>query len=158
MKNLSYTLLIFLSFLCTPSWGQEIPNLSDLDRETKSSIELACITSYSDGPVAYARCLNGHLSQMETAPKIPFTKSMLQTAFKKLSKDQRIQVQSNLKDSGFYKSSIDGLYGAGTKKALEAYNNEHLGGSDLTKTENAQNLLLGLVNATPPAETFSPKD
>lgn len=84
--------------------------------------------------------------------------SHLRKVFTTLSKDQRSQIQSNLKASGFYKSPIDGLYGAGTKKALEAYNKRHLSGSDLTKKVNVERLLLSLFSATPPLETFSPKD
>jgi hypothetical protein len=84
--------------------------------------------------------------------------SRLRKVFTSLAKDQRSQIQSNLKASGFYKSSIDGLYGAGTKKALEAYNKQHLSGSDLTKKVNVERLLLSLFSATPPLETFSPKD
>ena len=94
--------------------------------------------------------------KLKTLKKTNTKISVLQKNFKELSKNQRLQVQSNLKDSGFYKSSIDGLYGSGTKKALEAYNREHLGGSDLTKTVNAEILLLGLLDASPPSETFNP--
>ena len=90
------------------------------------------------------------------AVKITDTANTLRKGFDTLSKDQRIQIQSNLKDSGSYKSSIDGLYGSSTKKALDAYNKQHLGGSDLTKAENVQNLLLILIDATPPPETFNP--
>lgn len=43
----------------------------------------------------------------------PYQRSVLHTAFNKLSKNQRKQLQLNLKDLGFYKSSIDGLYGKG---------------------------------------------
>jgi S1-C subfamily serine protease len=71
----------------------------------------------------------------------PTKRSVLRTAFRKLSKERRKQLQSNLKDLGFYKSSIDGLYGKGTAGALTAYNTKHLGGSDLKKSENVAKLI-----------------
>ena len=77
--------------------------------------------------------------------------SQLKTAFKKLSKENRKQLQSNLKDLGFYKSSIDGLYGKGTAGALTAYNKQNLNGADLKKSENVEklfNVVLGLKPAT----------
>jgi S1-C subfamily serine protease len=80
------------------------------------------------------------------AQKTPYSKknikpSVLRTAFKKLSKENRKQLQTNLKDLGFYKSSIDGLYGKGTAGALTTYNKKHLGGSDLKKSENVAKLI-----------------
>ena len=62
-------------------------------------------------------------SKFQYAQKTPYSRkpSVLRTAFKKLSKENRKQLQTNLKDLGFYKSSIDGLYGKGTAGALTAY-------------------------------------
>ena len=90
----------------------------------------------------------------ETKPK----RSALKLAFTNLSENQRKEVQFNLKNLNFYNSSIDGLYGSKTAQALEAYNSEHLGGSDLDKTGSVKRLLFSLVNATPPSETFSPME
>ena len=67
--------------------------------------------------------------------------SLLRTTFKKLSQSQRKLIQSNLKDLGLYKSSIDGLYGKGTAGALTAYNKQYLGGADLKKSANAEKLI-----------------
>ena len=50
------------------------------------------------------------------------TRTILQSTFNKLSKDQRKVIQSNLAAEQFYTSSIDGLYGRGTAAALKAYN------------------------------------
>ena len=66
---------------------------------------------------------------------------VLQTHFKKLSVDKRKQLQSNLKDLDFYKSSIDGLYGKGTAGALTAYNKQNLDGADLRKSANVETLI-----------------
>ena len=74
----------------------------------------------------------------------------MHTAFKKLSKNQRKQIQSNLKSLGFYTSSIDGLYGKGTSGALTAYNKQNLSGGDLKKSQNVTKLInavLGLKSA-----------
>ena len=61
----------------------------------------------------------------------------LKAAFKKLSRDRRKRFQSNLKNLGYYRSFIDGLYGKGTFGALSAYNKKYLGGADLKKSDNA---------------------
>ena len=66
--------------------------------------------------------------------------SLIRSAFIKLSKENRKQLQTNLKDLGFYKSSIDGLYGKGTAGALTAYNRQNLNGADLKKSENVEKL------------------
>ena len=79
--------------------------------------------------------------------------SLLRTHFQQLSKDQRKQLQSNLKDLGLYTSSIDGLYGKGTAAALTAYNKKHLGGSDLKVAANVKKLMdkvLALATAAKP--------
>jgi peptidoglycan hydrolase-like protein with peptidoglycan-binding domain len=67
--------------------------------------------------------------------------SILKKSFINLAKDQRKLVQRNLLDLDYYKSSIDGLYGKGTAGALTAYNKQHLGGSDLKKSANAEKLI-----------------
>ena len=48
--------------------------------------------------------------------------SPLKAVFKKLSRDRRKRFQSTLKNLGYYRSFIDGLYGKGTFGALSAYN------------------------------------
>ena len=73
--------------------------------------------------------------------------TVLRTAFKKLSKETRRQLQTNLKNLDLYKSSIDGLYGKGTAGALTAYNKQNLNGADLKKSKNVEklfNVVLGL--------------
>jgi hypothetical protein len=45
-----------------------IPDLSGLDRETRSSIETACGFEYTEGPAAYARCINSHLRSIGLKP------------------------------------------------------------------------------------------
>jgi hypothetical protein len=48
-----------------------IPNLSGYDRETRQSIEMACISQNSNGPVAYGACLNRQITSLQSAPGIP---------------------------------------------------------------------------------------
>ena len=48
-----------------------IPDLSGYDRETRQSIELACIVKKSDGPVAYGACLNQQIESLNGSPGIP---------------------------------------------------------------------------------------
>ena len=82
--------------------------------------------------------------------------SPLKAAYIKLSKSQREQVQSILSDLGFYKFSIDGLYGKGTAAALTAYNKQNLNGADLLKSGNV-NKLMTAVLALKPSPTPKPK-
>ena len=41
--------------------------------------------------------------------------------FRKFNAEGRIQIQKTLADEGLYTSSIDGLYGAGTRRSIKAY-------------------------------------
>ena len=81
---------------------------------------------------------NKFLNGSTTAPP-------LLTAFINLSEDDRKKVQSILSDLGFYKSSIDGLYGKGTLEALTAYNKKNLDDDDLTKSGNVIKLITVLL-------------
>ena len=67
--------------------------------------------------------------------------SLLKEIFIKLTREKREELQLNLKDLGFYKSSVDGLYGKGTASALLAYNRQHLGGAELKKIGDARQLI-----------------
>ena len=70
----------------------------------------------------------------------------LLTAFINLPENDRKKVQSILLDLGFYKSSIDGLYGKGTLEALTAYNKKNLHDDDLTKSGNVIRLITVLLD------------
>ena len=74
---------------------------------------------------------------------------ILKTTFMSLSKQQRMQLQKNLKSLGFYTSSIDGLFGAGTLVALMEYNKQNLNGAALTKTKNVGNLITAVLKLKP---------
>ena len=92
--------------------------------------------------------------EFQYAKKTSFSKntqkpSPLKNAFIKLSKEKRKQLQSNLKDLGFYRSSIDGLYGKGTAGALTAYNKQNLNGADLNESENVENLINAVLGLKP---------
>jgi len=83
--------------------------------------------------------------------------SLLKAIFNNLTKEKRKELQSNLKDLGFYKSSIDGLYGKGTANALLTYNRQHLGGAELKKTGDASylfNTILALKPSNHPASAI----
>ncbi len=82
---------------------------------------------------------NKFLNGSTTAPP-------LLTAFINLSEDDRKKAQSILSDLGFYKSSIDGLYGKGTLEALTAYNKKNLDDNDLTKSGNVIKLISVLLD------------
>jgi len=48
-----------------------IPSLSGLDDATRQSIELACVTQNTQGPVAYGSCLNKQINALRSSPGIP---------------------------------------------------------------------------------------
>ena len=51
--------------------AQGIPNLSGYDRETRQSMELACVSEKVNGPVAYGTCLNRQIASLQGSPSIP---------------------------------------------------------------------------------------
>ena len=61
----------FVACNYTLAAAQGLPDLSRLDHETRQSIELACITEKSNGPVAYGDCLNKQLNALRGSPGIP---------------------------------------------------------------------------------------
>ncbi len=48
-----------------------IPNLSGYDDETRRTMELACVTERTAGPVAYGACLNRQIASLQNSPGIP---------------------------------------------------------------------------------------
>lgn len=73
----------------------------------------------------------------------------LQSVFNGMSKADRKLIQSNLKNTRLYSSTLDGLYGRGTAKALEAYNKEYLGNADLSKAANVEALFADILKELP---------
>ena len=105
--------------------------------------------TYSTGRKSVGEYKNGNRVRFSTGSTEPVKLSSLKAAYINLSQEQRKQVQSALVDKGFYKFSIDGLYGNGTAAALTAYNQQNMGGADLTKAVNAKkvlNLLLSNIS------------
>jgi S1-C subfamily serine protease len=75
--------------------------------------------------------------------------SPLRQGFTKLSKKQREQIQAALSHLGFYKFTVDGLYGKGTAAALTAYNKQNLNGADLSKSGNVSKLMTAVLALKP---------
>ena len=48
----------------TQDLPKTIANLSGYDKETRRTIELACIGAKTRGPVAYGACLNQHIASL----------------------------------------------------------------------------------------------
>jgi len=48
-----------------------IPNLSGYDSDTRLSMQLACSSKRSDGPVAYGACLDRQIASLQGSPGIP---------------------------------------------------------------------------------------
>ena len=110
------------------------------------------VGTYANGTVEEGIWKDG---TFQYAQKTPYSSkpSLLQVAFTQLSQSQRKQVQSILSNLGFYNSSIDGLYGKGTAKALTSYNKQNLNGADLTKNENAGKLINAILSLEPSPST-----
>jgi S1-C subfamily serine protease len=83
-------------------------------------------------------------SKKRTQTKPPTT--VLKQTFTSLNLTQRRQIQSQLKGLGFYKSTIDGLYGKETASALTDYNKQNLSGADLKKTQNVERLINAILD------------
>jgi hypothetical protein len=75
--------------------------------------------------------------------------SLLQNAFMQLEENQRRRLQTKLKNLGYYKSSIDGIYGKGTATALNLYNEMHLSKSDLSRDKNIEQLINSVLGIKP---------
>ena len=75
--------------------------------------------------------------------------SPLRQGFTKLSKKQREQIQAALSHLGFYKFTVDGLYGKGTAAALKAYNKQNMTGADLSKSNNVNKLITAVLALKP---------
>ena len=103
--------------------------------------------TYSNGTKVSGTFKNSKLLSVEKANE----KSLLHRAFYNLSFRKRKKVQSNLAELGFYKSSIDGLYGKGTATALRAYSNQNFYSADLKKSGNVSKLLNAILalNSSP---------
>jgi hypothetical protein len=63
--------VLLLTVVATFAAAQGIPSLTGYDRETRQSIELACISEKVDGPVAYGACLNKQVASLQGTPTIP---------------------------------------------------------------------------------------
>jgi len=61
---------------------------------------------------------NQQVKSVQTATGPMLTPALLEAAFKSVSIEARMSVQAVLRARGFYKSSIDGIWGKGTSRAL----------------------------------------
>ena len=56
-----------------------------------------------------------------------------------------MQLQQDLGSRRLYQSSVDGLYGKNTEKALKAYNQKYLGGISLGNNSNVSYLFASIL-------------
>ena len=73
------------------------------------------------------------------------TTNPLRDGFVGLSNQRRLTIQSNLSSLGYYKSTIDGIYGSNTKTGLLSYNKNKLGNLDINKKDNVNTLLASIL-------------
>ncbi len=103
---------------------------------------------FPDGKILEGIFWNGGF-QYSQKTRFSNNRFVLRMMFVGLLWEKRKQLQSNLKDLGFYKSSVDSLYGKGTEGALTAYNKQNLNGADLNKYENVENLINAVLGLKP---------
>ena len=61
--------------------------------------------------------------------------------FTQLNLEDRKKIQKSLFKKGYYNSTIDGLYGKLTERALRKYNKKHRANLDLENTPNISSLI-----------------
>ena len=83
--------------------------------------------------------------------------STLQAAFESKNVIERKLMQESLRKLGFYKSSIDGLFGPGTQNALETYNEKYFNNSDLNISPKAFALVTALLQTAKSKVELKPK-
>ncbi len=71
----------------------------------------------------------------------------LRSLFISQTEQNRRKLQQTLSSLGYYKSSIDGLYGKGTAAALKSYNKEYLNNAPLFESANVEALLNDILKA-----------
>ena len=55
----------------TQDLPKTIPSLSGYDSETRLTIQIACVSEKTQGPVAYGACLNRQIASLQRSPGIP---------------------------------------------------------------------------------------
>ena len=68
MLKTTLGILLAFSLMVAETKGQGVPDISRLDYETKSSIEIACVVAKTNGPARYARCINEQLASLGISP------------------------------------------------------------------------------------------
>jgi S1-C subfamily serine protease len=94
----------------------------------------------------YARNIGLSCPRKIQKPPRPVAVNRLREGFINSTPDERIRVQTTLKDLGHYNFPIDGLYGRRTSAALTGYNNQYLNGSDLTNLDNVRRLIDAILS------------
>jgi len=72
----------------------------------------------------------------------------LEVSFLDLSKNERVKIQEKLSQLNFYTLTIDGLFGAGTEKAIEKYSQNFFKEKTSNKMEIAPLLLQHIIQAS----------
>ena len=61
--------LFLISHFSKITFAQAIPDMSNLDFQIRSSIEVACAIAQTRGPAKYASCIRKHLKSIGINPK-----------------------------------------------------------------------------------------
>ena len=137
----------------TNNWANKFwpnPFYKGVKRGTKKWLRVAMSRGLTpdqclDILVAKYKAAGGKLSKSTNAVKksqpSSTSISLLGVSFQKLPESERKRVQLTLQELGFYRSSIDGLYGKGTAAALKEYNKQYFSNANLEKQEFVTGLL-----------------
>ena len=74
-----------------------------------------------------------------------FNPTEIEQDFKKLNKSQRINIQIKLKSLGLYGSSIDGVFGRNTSKAIETFVKENYDNENFTLPLNSDKIFQSIL-------------
>ena len=97
---------------------------------------------WENGNFLYAKRLTPTVAQTETQ------RDHLSEVFKRRSQNEREEIQRRLAELGFYRSTIDGLFGKGTSSGIHAYaSSQNL--PDITTPEGARSVIEKLVTLSP---------
>ena len=89
--------------------------------EVKAQTPAQCFENPSLCQKSTPTKVNKSASRKKSPPSKPRTLDVIGTEFKKFDFKQRNQIQKALSNMGLYNSSIDGIYGKGTRNSIEAY-------------------------------------
>lgn len=143
--------LVLFCFVGTQAYANSCSqsNVTNVSRCADRTICSRAVYKSPQGKAEWSRIFKRHVAEakrrgMDLNCSLP----PLRQSFVKLSKADRMTVQSTLAGLNLYTSSVDGLYGQGTASALRQYNEQYANVGNLAKQSNANKLLALILEST----------